>query len=267
MTTPQGGVDFVPATVSIPADVQVLSVIGGTLTPGDNIITTDTEISAPSYLIGGSFQCVSGTTKPFPLIDVFWQDSTTGVTLDQEVWTMIANLGPVTPDICQWWGRGPTKANTIIIEIDNPDPTEDLTYWLYLYQSSRVVTRSDWRSPAVFAPPGYTMAPLDEQALILGSAASTAIGDGDAETWLLPVYAGQVTLTWAQNASESTQILVTGQDPSVTGEQQLFNETGLTGSGQFTFPLPRCPATLEILNRGSASADYTWSVVAQEFAS
>ena len=267
MTTPIGVPDFVPATVSVPADVELLSVISGTLPPGANVVSSGLDVTSPSYLIGGTFECTGATTKPFPLVTLQWQDSASGVELDYEAWTVAANTGPVTANIVQWFGRGPTKADTLIIDVDNPDPSVSLTYWMYVYQSSRVVTRADWRSPGLLSPPGYTLAGGDPSGLILASENGISIpSGGGSETWLMPLFAGQAVLTWSFGVSQLYQFVVTSCDPTVTNAQVL-NEEITAISGQFTFALPRSVCTLEVLNRGADTETASWTVVAQEFAS
>jgi hypothetical protein len=263
MTTPQGVSDFVPATVSVPSDVPLAYETGQSIGAGSDIVLGSYTITMPAYLVYVNASISDSATVPFITARMVWIDPVNGIDVDVQSWTLPAgSVSAVTA------GRGPTRAGSLQLILSNNDPTYDISCSVAIYQSSRAVTRDDWRQPNSPAVPGYVVPASDPPALALGWFAQS-IPATTTDTYLLPLWSGQATVQLINDAAAAIQawlIPVLPPDPSWTDTAiWQFNGTAETETQQVA--LPRAPCTMSIRNTTAAAVTVGWAVTGQEFSS
>ena len=247
---------------------QSLPATGSILRPASGAFS----INQPGYEM---FFNVASLGSPAPIVSVElqWFDSFTNALMEDETYWFYS--GNASGHLIH--GRGPSKADQLVILMTNHDATHGVTISWTLLQVSRVFTREFWHTNTknqqnpVFL--GFTAATHDISSDVVASL-STSVPASTIDTFVLPLYTGTVRLY--------------GQGGPAAGNIQwsVFNATDLGGSaanvvqgvsGQAGFApfgpsslyvpevaLPRSQCQLNINNTTTVAAVVAASMIAQE---
>lgn len=271
MTYPaQGAGDFTPGAAITPADVAIITRTGLNVPANSAVTIGPVAVAAPAYAIAVD-ALISGSATIGILKVLFnWTDAISGVLVAQEQWYITGTT--VTPAATNGLhtGRGPTKANLLTVLVHNYDTAQAATVDLMVWQSSRIVTRDDWRGLAEGG--GYvtfTVPNSEAQSGVLGWEDNASIAAGTSTVWLCPLYAGQASLSVAPSTLTGFvfAVIVPLVDRPSINWPQIF-ETQIPAAGNTGYlALPRCPVLISISNTGSSPFTVFWSLLVQEFAS
>lgn len=268
MTSPQGAADFAPASIAVPSDVQIGQVLTGTQAVSSGSVVLTEQITMPSYLVCCAFSWAATPTVPFATVQLSWEDPSTLLDLDLETWTVPGSDATLATSTVTHTGRGPTRAGLLAVTVWNNDPAKVMTYNITVYQSSRVITRADWRQIAALAVPNFAGSNDDPTSLILGSENGATLAASGSDSWLCDLWAGPAWLTISQSPAETLHVFLLPQDPQglATVPYGYFSIDAAGGLYQ-QVTLPRCPVQLQINNTSATATSVTWSLIAQETAS
>jgi len=206
----------------------------------------------------------ASSTIPFPRVSLsFFTAASSGVKVDEVDFYL-----PATESGGSYWiyGRGPAITPYVQVGVNNPDPTYALSGQYVLGSSSLQIARHDFRSAPAGTVPGYTQAPNQRpQALVLASDDSITVSDGDTTTYLLPLWAGPVSIFASMAASCSVAIVPAY--PSSSGDIYSVTMSSAGTALPTLVTLPRVPCLISLANAAATSENFGVSVVAQEFVS
>jgi hypothetical protein len=267
---PTGVGDFTGTTAIVPADLLLDQQASVTIAAGSSEVFGPYEITSPSYAIAVDGVCNAAATLPILNAVVEWIDSATGLVVDQQTWYWLTT--PQSPgDLCALTtGRGPTNADTVQITLNNFDPAKSVTIDYALWISSRIVTRHDWRMVTLNGLTlGYTEPLSNLQAGLPAWVAQLSLAANSSETWLCPLYSGQVQFTWQFGTATAMTINISAPlpDQAAANQPQLYNPASPAQAGTAALFLPRCPVYVKISNGNAAAENVRWSMTVLEYAS
>lgn len=269
MTMPAGLTDFDSASPWTPGDQLLGSVTAQVIAAGASAAFDSNYFARSSYLIATDALYGSSASVPLPIFDMEWVDPTSGLVLAHERWVINGTSTSPASSNSPITGRGPSKSAQLNITVTNPDPLVSCSLDLALYQSSRAITRDDWRSLGMGAIPGYTNAASDCPMLIPGFKASANLNAGTSVSRVIGLYAGPAEFAVTQSAGQTLQWLVTALDSNQNLANPIIVDTGTSTSDFFQagLTLPRCPCLITIENNGSSATTVGFAVTAQELTS
>lgn len=240
-----------------------------TVAAGGGLQNLFTSTTRPGYIIHIKASIAATATIPFLKVTMFWQNVATGENVAEEVWYVPAS----SSGTINVYGKGPMKANSLVVQLENPDPADAITAVVTVLETTHHVARDDWRSDVPNNVPGFTAIGLsDPFALILGSAVNNAAPANSVFTYLLPLYAGQVEISVTQSVAQAMFIDVFALDPTLVGAGftglPILVETSPAAKtvGPFPLYLPRCPCMIQI-GTGTAASNVQTTVTSLEYAS
>jgi hypothetical protein len=270
VTTPAGLADFDAATPAIPLDQQLLGEMGFAVALGAPVPFNGVAFARSSYIITVDALAPAATTIPFIMVDAFWVDPVTNATIAHERWYLPATTTSPPQANALVAGRGPSKSSVLNLLVTSFDPVQTMTCDLTLYQSTRAVTRDDWRSLGVGAlGPGFTNAAADCPALLPGYKQNALLTAGATVQRLCGLYAGEAQFCLIQSAAQNLSWQIQGAQPAlVTANWPVVAGAAQTGAqANYSISLPRAPVLVTVTNNGAAGTNVQWAVTAQEFAS
>jgi hypothetical protein len=242
--------------------------------PGQTASFPVFTITRPGYLLNVSavYTTGEGTSGLFTM-DVAWYESTQSTRFGHEGWRMaVGGFASQAP----WFhtGRGPTKGQLLVLSFTNRDTVQTIQVAFWLAQTTQHASRDDIRVHVNGSSPVWALDPGGDPVFNrLASISGQSIVAGHTDTYLLPLYSGQVALTWAatgQSAANVLNLSLVQADPLNTfapDYTQSASATPFASPDAILVTLPRKVMSLVVHNGGTSTASYTVSMVAQEYSS
>jgi hypothetical protein len=197
-------------------------------------------------------------TIPFVVLGLQWVDTATNKTMDTDHFVCTVTSNTVFGMASRV--KGPTKADSVIVTIQNLDSVT-LAPTVLMYQNARNYTYDDFRAiPSLnsgLAVPNYSSPLFVKDETCLGFIENTSIGAGDTASFLMQPFNGLVNFSYASNGA------VTGANQAVAIIPQPTSYYGNSGSpaiyqtaappGNFQINCPRGPVLYSITNNGSVT--------------
>lgn len=187
-----------------------------------------------------------------------WSDSVSGQQVIQEEWDFYAGSGTLgSAHVLR--GSGPTKGDTLTVQVKNNAGAVTVTGTVVMAQNSRVYARDDWRSVTFTPVFGFTsIGNSDMQNGIIGSANNAAVAANGSVTLLLPLFSGKVALdvlTTSNAADCETSVIAVAAESGGMSQNTVFRlKTDATGRLYVpTLYLPRAQCTLLQTNLNAAA--------------
>jgi len=271
VTTPLVGVGDFTGTVSpVPADVLMDTQSLVVLTPDQSVSFGPYLMTQPSYSVA-----VDGLMNVASIVGLFtvtmrWTDPVSGFLVDQERWHVPSTTASLAANNGLVIGRGPSKSAQLIIIVHNNDAANNMTLDLIVWQSSRVVTRDDWRGfQESGSIPIWSVGSREPNSNQLGYENAVSVGAGVTRQRLAALYCGQAFLSVALAAGNTAtvSVIVPFADVGSAAWPTIFAAASGATLVNAYITLPRCPVVVQIANAGAGAVVVTWSLVLQEFAS
>lgn len=218
-------------------------------------------ISQPSYELQiTAYQNGAGSASPLQML-VNWNDSTTSATTAQELWYIWPGVA-ISDHII--YGKGPTKADQLVIQFNNLSSAMPYSVFWRAFQSSRLFTRDDLRSiQYLTTASGGALPTQDVRATLLGFQ-SVSVNAGASVATELPLYAGPAQL-YADTGSGTTDFNLKIQDSAQpnaegTGTRLLQFQSDSHGLILAQIALPRYQCRVSMLNSNAAAKFLTYSL-------
>jgi hypothetical protein len=263
--------DFSQGTVPIPQDFQLLAQTTYTIGPNTIGNPVSLPVTFPAYQLTISTACPSGMAWPVLGCQVAWNDPVSGDGLDQEFWSMFCSDQPIGDQLAQVTGRGPSRTGLMTLEFYNLDVADTITYELTVYQSSRTITRADWRNVIIEDVPGLTNPTAANcPALILAFCSQQNIAASATLETICGLYSGQAQLRVSNPSGATIEAIVTAYDGSLGpgAEVPVYRSDTTSEDIDAALSLPRAPCVIKVTNNNAtAQASLGISLIAQEFAS
>lgn len=271
MTTPAIGTgDFTPGVAFNPADVNLDSQALVSV-PAASTVTLGAYLTTqPAYAMLFDALGTLATAVPTCSLQFNWLDPATLQTVTADRWFPPVTTSGTGLSNALTTGRGPTKSGQVQVQVHNYDPTNPMTIDWRFWQSSRIVTRDDWRTLSLASPASPLLAPsLAPESNVLGWVANAAIPATTTSQWLATTYAGQARLhvNTGTVAGISLQVLVPFGNVGSGSWPILFQIPALAAEQSMDLALPRCPVVISIDNTTAGAVNVSWSLTATEFAS
>jgi hypothetical protein len=230
------------------------------------------SVKKPGYVI--EFNVGFGAAlNPLIQVTMSWQDDATNIEIAREVWYMNGN----TTNNCQTYGKGPTKANQLVVTLKNMDTVAAATVTWGLSETTQHIQRDDWRTGPLGTintsqPAGlFVNSTNDPFALMLGWVVH-AYGIAETDYYLMPLYSGQCNINVVQTVSQVFTVRIYAWDPTINAAD--FRNCPIISSqtvaaltaGPFVVNLPRCPCILQVTS-GPAAVTINVSLTNIEYAS
>lgn len=271
MTTPPTGVgDWTPTVTAIPSDVLIGQKTGLVISAASSQVFGPYAMTSPAYAIAVDALVSASATVPFLSVLMTWTDPSSGLTVGEEKWYITGTSTSPAAANALTIGRGPTKAGKLTVTITNYDPATSAAIDLAVWQSSRMVTRDDWRGLQQGGViPGYTSPDCAAAAGMLGWMNSVTIGAGNSETWCCALYAGQAQFIFGAGSTPDVNVALylPAADFPAASWPFFYNQAVTAITTQLYLPLPRGPVILHATNFAASAVTVTWSLAIQEFAS
>jgi hypothetical protein len=271
MSVGPGLPDFTVSHTAMASDTLVIQESAVVIAPGTELIIPPVAMSSVGYAVSMDAVMPAGTANPLLRVFMGWSDPATSLVAGEEQWfTPCAASAPGAGNGLII-GRGPTKAGQLGVSIHNFDVAQSATVDFACWQTGRLVTRDDWRSmPHAIAAGPWLGADYDPWANVLAFTNNSGVAAGTTSSWLIPMFAGQASLTLSANTYPGLAVTVTAPLPDHFGVATpvLWQDASLTGPvSQAYLSLPRCPAVLSATNSTGGTILLSWSVTLQEYAS
>lgn len=196
-----------------------------------------------------------------------WNDQTFGVQVATETWYIWPGASAVSHIVL---GRGPVKANNVVIAFRNFSGAMTYQVQYALYQRSNVYTRDDWRSQAyAFTSalnPVCTAEPATEQIAY----ASVSVPAATNTVLELPLISGNCYFH-AETTSLTTDLVLAFQNSAGSfgsGLGSTFAKVKSDASGLVTgnLAMPRFQSRVVLGNTNAAAKTVTFSLIYQDAA-
>ena len=214
-------------------------------------------VTQTSYLVKILLTIPNTATVPFAEVILSWVDSASGIQLAADSFIVPASSSGQQFVTSGW---GPVKADSVLIEVHNFDPAQVLTASYQLYQTSRVVTRDEWRwvnrLDANAIVPGFSLPTFVDDESVLGILNAVTIPAATNSSWLFGMAPG-ANVQFAGNAvgvtPGSISMTVFAAPGSVyTGGGILLHDVLTTSGFGFQFAAPRAPLLATIANNATS---------------
>jgi hypothetical protein len=232
--------------------------------PASGLILTVPALSLNQigYEVSVGVQANAASAFPLTRFVLTWSDSVSGNTVAQDTWVLAGGSGvPQT-----YVGTGPTKGDTVTIEVFNDDPTNAMLVTMSMVENSRVYVRDDWRNLSTQTVPGATKTNYSLGAGILGNPI-TATNAGLTAARYLGLYAGLVSITFSGSQPYQLQIQHSNGEISLLAPTIVYEAIVAPAGGgliQATAGLPRGFCQLVWTNNGGAAGSFTGTVTIGE---
>lgn len=257
---------------------QLIDVLIGQNIPASSSVTRPAtgnfKLNQPGYEIELN---IASLTNPAPIVSVElqWYDSSFGALMEDETYYFYS--GDVNGH--QIHGRGPSKADRVVVVITNHSGAGGLTCSYTLLQTSRTFTREFWHT---ITKGGVTPSFLGFTALahnIAGDLVGTralSVPASQTDVTLMPFYTGTVRLfgtgPLAVAAAAIQWIILATADPVAAANNLFQGSNGQSGFAPFgqsslyapDIALPRSQCELQISNTLTIAQNCTAILVAQE---
>lgn len=261
-SVPQTSANAIAAT-GVPL-LSAKNVLGSNTTvigPGANQNIGPFAITQPSYEIQmTAYESGAGATGPL-LLKFNWNDSVSVATVAVEyywIWPGVALNDHII------YGRGPTKADQLLIQAFNQSGAMQYSLFWRVLQSSRLFQRDDLRT--VFyatTASGGTIPTLEPPSSLLGYR-SVSVAAAASDNTELPLYVGMAQL-YADTGSNTTDFTLTIQDSANPdaeglGSRMLRYKSDANGLIVAQLALPRYQCRVSMLNGNAAAKFLTYSL-------
>lgn len=270
MSTPAGLADFDSGTPAIPLDQQLLLETAVPVFLGVPVMFPGIQFARSSYIITIDALAPAPVTIPFITGDMYWVDPSSGATIAHEQWHIPATVTSPPQTNALVCGRGPTKSAVLNLNIQSYDPLQTITCDLALYQSTRVVTRDDWRSIGLGAMGAdFTNSGNDPPALLFGNKGSAELNAGTSVARMCALYSGAAQFCLLQDNAQQLAWKVQAAQPATASALWPAIAGATQSSDQFNYSisLPRAPVLVTVTNNGGSATNVQWCLTGQEFAS
>lgn len=271
MTTPLVGVGDFTGTVSpVPADVLMDVQSLQVLTPDQTVTYGPYAMTQPSYSVAVDGLVNAASINGLFTVTMRWTDPVTSFLVDQERWHISGTTSSPAANNGLVIGRGPSKSAQLSIIVHNNDAANNMTLDLIVWQSSRVVTRDDWRGfQESGSVPVWSVGSREPNSNILGYENAINVSAGVTRQRLCALYSGQGMLSVALAAGNTATVtvIVPLADVGVAAYPVIFAAAPGATLVNAYLSLPRCPVVVQIANAGAGAVVVTWSLIMQEFAS
>jgi hypothetical protein len=271
VTTPLVGTgDFTATITGIPSDIQLDLQAGVVIAANTTQSFGPYAMTEPSYAVSTDALFNVAATVANYAVTLRWLDPVTSALVASEKWypTGTTSSPPVNSQLTV--GRGPTKAAILVIQVTNGDPAQSMTLDFTLWQSSRTVTRDDWRGLALGGGyPFYTVPLAESRAGLLGWVTNQGIANTISFSWQAALYFGQAQLFYSMSSVTNVNLIVTVPFENRTSPfyPTLFSGPLTLLQNTLNLSLPRCPVVVTISNNSGGPVTVSWSLTIQEFAS
>jgi hypothetical protein len=257
------------AVGATPGGVPLLTASNSLINAGSILLTTGTQTFGPFTITQPGYDiAIDITSTGAGLVGVGiiaqWNDSVSGALVSEEEWDILP--GPVG-SFNNIIGTGPTKGNqlTLKMNVTNGGPVT-VSGIITLLQNSRIYKRDDWRMYLINgATGGLATASPDLAANFLGSAHPNLAASGGNSTYVLPLYAGRISLSVASTSNTNDAFITVQQSANPSPSPQIIafpTAVGQSGGATAIVTLPRQQCTVTINNENAAIKTVTWSAVA-----
>jgi hypothetical protein len=253
----------------MPGDQQLYSGTGIAVDAGSIINIPALSFARSSYLIAADALTTNAGTVPWLVVDLYWQDPVSGATIDHEQWVVTATTTSPAASVALVTGRGPSRSAQLAITLTNYDPAVNLAADLAVYQSTRGVSRADWRALGTGAQPYNTNAGANCPALIPGYKASASLASGANVQRSIGLYSGPATFAMQQSAGMELLWNIVSVQPQAVATTWPVIAGGVTSAtvASWQVTLPRTPCIVIAENLGASATNVQWAVTALEQAS
>lgn len=260
--------DFAPGTALTTSDFAAYGPAETVIPASGTSVLGSWPMTSPAYLVSLDSQIGAGAALNMHGYSMQWLDPTTGELLDAETWYSAASSNAIGTQSALIGGRGPAKSGQLQLTVENFDPGQALTVNATVYQSTRVVTRDDWRHLGLSAIPNFVLPPLDPTNGVLGCHLFANLGAGITQSRLCGMFAGQAQLIIGNSNGSSLAIQVNSLEPAIGagGLLDLYSTSSTANQVIVPLTLPRAPVQVSITNNGAATT-MGWTLIQQEFSS
>jgi hypothetical protein len=264
-TTVSGLGTTIPSTLNdigvpnVNASTLTASLAATSLAAGASNTSSDMTITGTGYSILVQAYVSSGTLAGLCHCRIDWFDSGTGIQVDQTNFWFYAGSGSGTSaHIIR--GTGPTRGDqaNVFVQCLSTSPSS-VTFAYTFLQNSRAYDVDRWVT-SNFNVSNLSTPQSDTIAAILGSTAQSLADGGGNDTFVLPLFNGQVffyaqTQSFAADGEFSISCLT---DSNISTNQKVLDvRTDATGRIEpVYFTLPNAQCTLEMINN-NATTTYT----------
>lgn len=216
------------------------------------------------YEISISLTIANTAANPFTVFLMTWSDSTSGLIVSQEEWSLSDGTSPISQ---VFLGTGRTKGDTLNIQVTNTDPITTVTYSVSFVENSRVYDRDDWRQQSKVTVPNNTNASSDEPANTLFSTSGMGVTNGSSTARLLPLYAGTIEFWMIHNVAgnPAAGMSVSFTELTATGVELMNLVFPATNLGPIEITFPRKVILMTVSNAGTINDNVTCSARIKEF--
>ncbi len=244
--------------------VNLASEVLEVITAGENLELGPFTIGGIGYEMSITILSNSLSTSPFLGVTFTWSDSATGLVTGMETWWL---GGSSTSPGQTFYGTGPSKGDTLNVQLANGDSLDSVTVTFGVTANSRAYVRDDWRQQTYNPVPSFTLGNADQSANFLLQTAPT-VGAATPSIRLMPLYAGIVRM-WT-SAAGKYDITISALDRAISlapAGNQIFEDAVTAAGGGFltdTFTLPRCQCLMTLTNNSGASMSIGATVIIAE---
>jgi hypothetical protein len=225
------------------------------------------SVTQSGYEIAFEFQAGStSAAMPFVSVDMQWSSSVTGQRVARERWFPSQGSGSEQ----FFYGTGPTKGDTLQIQITNQSTTGLTMGFFNLTQSSRTYARDDWRQDTQATVPGFTSGTYEQAGGILMSTAPT-VGATSSTKRIMPLYSGLIGISFVPPsgiASPGARFVVNNEGAANTSSALAALTVAQTNDSVNSqidqIYLPRAICSVTIFNDSSASGTFSWTAYIAE---
>lgn len=199
---------------------------------------------------------------PFCNLTLTWSDSVSGQTVAIDRYA----LAGANPTANPYMLTGPTKGDTVAVQVDNFDGTNTMGVLATMIQNSRVYVRDDMRNVSMQFVPGGSRGNYSLGAGVLLNTQVT-VNAGASQSRNLGFYSGIVFVSFTGTAKYELEILGWNGEVNPTIGFPVFLEQVTTAGGgpiQGVCTLPRCFCQLSIINQDTVNGSFSGSVIISE---
>lgn len=235
---------------------------GQSIATGVNAILINTaNINKPGYEAVFSLNLPAGVgTRPFAILQLFWTDSNTGLTVGLKQFIITAGNGPANAVTC--YLSGPCRGDQITVQLRNQDPAQTLTVTWAFNQTSHTYLADRLLQPLYPASAPITFTNPNgnpSKGLLLSTNPTIAASSNTIR--LCAAYNGKVKVSLDNTVQANSCALQinTPQSPALYEEinppQSLLKLTAAAGAqSQADWNMPNGATTVQIFNQGTTNS-------------
>lgn len=230
----------------------------------------------PGYVISVSALVANSlSTIPFMTADMHWTDSTGAAFFGRVKYCFpMTQSGTFTVG-----GSGPVRGPFGILTFTNHDPTYGATVTVSVIETTQHIARDDWRGPLEGDPSlvgvipiyngGTNFAPTGDVArATFANINSGVIPNNTTDTFLLPLYTGDVGFTFSATAGLNITIRPPTQLANVEGigDEAMYNATNVTNVAIGEL-MPRVTCVFTVNNTSGGNVNFSIQSTILEYTS